>query len=111
MADGRGPGFFAGFIVGGAIGAVLGLIFAPRSGEETREMLMEKTDELRGRAEELSALAKASADELLELGKTVVDDQRTKVEQAIQASKEAADQVTTEMLTQLEKAQRQGEAQ
>ena len=32
--------FLAGFIVGGAIGAVAGVLLAPRSGEETRKMLM-----------------------------------------------------------------------
>lgn len=109
MAEGRGPGFFAGFLLGGIVGAAFGLLLAPRSGEETREMLMEKSGELRNVAEELSALAKAGADELLEASKTVVDEQRTKVEQAIQAGREAADEMTTEMLTKLEKAQREGE--
>ncbi len=109
MADGRGPGFFAGVLTGGIIGAALALVFAPRPGEETREILLEKSAELRNKAQELSALAKEGADELLERGKSVVEEQRAKVEEAIQAGKEAADQVTTEMLSQLEKAQREGE--
>ena len=43
--------FLAGFAVGAAIGAVAGILLAPKSGAETREMLsdtakdvMEKTD-------------------------------------------------------------------
>ena len=31
--------FLAGFIVGGAIGAIAGILLAPKSGEETRAML------------------------------------------------------------------------
>ena len=31
--------FLAGFIVGGAIGAIAGVLLAPKSGEETRAML------------------------------------------------------------------------
>ena len=33
--------FLAGFIVGGAIGAITGILLAPKSGEETREILGE----------------------------------------------------------------------
>lgn len=31
--------FLAGFVVGGALGAIAGILLAPQSGEETREML------------------------------------------------------------------------
>ena len=31
--------FFAGFIVGGALGALAGILLAPQSGEETRDLL------------------------------------------------------------------------
>ena len=31
--------FLAGFIVGGAIGAIAGVLLAPKSGEETRAMI------------------------------------------------------------------------
>lgn len=31
--------FLAGFIVGGALGAIAGVLLAPQSGDETREML------------------------------------------------------------------------
>lgn len=31
--------FLAGFIVGGALGAIAGILLAPQSGEETRELL------------------------------------------------------------------------
>ena len=39
MSDFRFPNKFVGFAVGMGIGAALGILFAPRSGEETREFL------------------------------------------------------------------------
>ncbi len=33
--------FIAGFAIGGVIGAVAGILLAPQSGEETREMIAE----------------------------------------------------------------------
>ncbi len=37
--------FIAGLIVGGAIGAIAGLLFAPESGEETRKKVAVKSKE------------------------------------------------------------------
>ncbi len=42
--------FLAGFIVGGAVGAILALLYAPQPGEETRTVLKEKGIELKERA-------------------------------------------------------------
>jgi gas vesicle protein len=38
--------FFAGFVVGGALGAVAGLLLAPQSGEETRDLLSDASKEV-----------------------------------------------------------------
>jgi gas vesicle protein len=35
-----------GLLVGGLIGAVLGILYAPRSGRETREDILNSTEEL-----------------------------------------------------------------
>jgi len=67
--------FLVGFIVGGLTGAVVALLFAPQSGEETRALIKDKSIELRdkaqvsaeeayARAEELAADARRRADEL-----------------------------------------------
>ena len=39
--------FLVGFIVGGLTGAVVSLLFAPQSGEETRALIKDKSIELR----------------------------------------------------------------
>lgn len=43
MSD-RGDGFFKGFVIGGIIGAVAGILLAPKSGRETREDLGEEAE-------------------------------------------------------------------
>jgi len=44
--------FFAGFIVGGLTGAIVSLLFAPQSGEETRAIIKDKAIELSEKASE-----------------------------------------------------------
>jgi gas vesicle protein len=51
-----GPNFFTGLLLGGIIGAVLGLLFAPQPGEKTRE-------QLRGKADEIASLGKSAWEE------------------------------------------------
>ena len=67
--------FLVGFIVGGLTGAVVALLFAPQSGEETRALIKDKsielcdkaqqtTEEALARAEQVAQEARARADEL-----------------------------------------------
>lgn len=67
--------FLVGFVVGGLSGAIVALLFAPQSGEETRALIKDKSIELRdkaqmtaeealARAEQLAADARARAEEL-----------------------------------------------
>lgn len=55
--------FLVGFIVGGLSGAVVALLFAPQTGEETRALIKDKSIELRDRAQQSTeeALARAEA--------------------------------------------------
>lgn len=45
MSDKSGD-FLKGLLIGGLIGAVAGILFAPKSGKETREDIARKADEL-----------------------------------------------------------------
>jgi gas vesicle protein len=51
MAEGNG-GLLKGLIIGGLIGAAIGILYAPKSGKETREDIARKTEDLMGKAKE-----------------------------------------------------------
>jgi gas vesicle protein len=92
--------FLVGFIVGGLTGAVVALLFAPQSGEETRALIKDKSIELRdraqhtaeealARAEATAAEARARADELArqlrDRGQAVYDDVRERGKAAVES--------------------------
>ena len=74
MADnngnGGGAGFWTGFVVGGMVGAIAGILFAPKSGEETRALIGEKTGEWRDRAEELAESAQSRVRSAVDEGRS-----------------------------------------
>ena len=51
MSHNHGVSFFAGLLIGGAIGATSMLLLAPQSGEETRTEIRDKGIELKEKAE------------------------------------------------------------
>lgn len=77
------------FLTGVSIGAVLGILFAPQSGEETREMIAERASESREYLLRKSRDLREQADELLERGKGMVNDQRDHLLAAVEAGKAA----------------------
>ena len=62
--DNKGAGnFFTGMLIGTVIGLAVGLLFAPQSGEETREMLRQKAAVAREKAAEVKErVRKTSSD-------------------------------------------------
>jgi gas vesicle protein len=61
--------FLIGFVVGGLTGAVVALLFAPQSGEETRTYIKEKSIELRDKAAEEVEVVASKAEKLAEEAK------------------------------------------
>lgn len=54
-------GFLKGVVLGGVIGAAIAILYAPQSGQKTREDINRKTEELRRKAkEEYRAMLKKS---------------------------------------------------
>ena len=75
MSDNRGFGaYLAGFILGGLIGAVVALLLAPQSGEETRTQIREKSIEIRDRASESIEEARMRAERAVEEARLRVDE-------------------------------------
>jgi gas vesicle protein len=77
------------FFLGLGLGVAVGLLFAPKSGEETRDFLRGKADEgkdyLKRRSEEL----RESASDYLEKGRSMVARQRENLTAAVDAGKSA----------------------
>jgi gas vesicle protein len=53
--NGGGGGFLLGLLMGGAVGFVAGMVFAPKSGEETRAFILDQSREWRDKADELTS--------------------------------------------------------
>ena len=62
---GSGVSFIKGLLFGGCIGAGLALLYAPKSGKDLREVLKEKSTELKTEAEKYYAEAKEISSDLL----------------------------------------------
>ncbi len=45
-------GFISGLLIGGLVGAAIGILYAPKSGKETREDICKKSEELMAKAKE-----------------------------------------------------------
>jgi gas vesicle protein len=95
--------FFKGLLFGGAIGAVIALLYAPRSGKETRDDLKRRSLELRDDAEAKLQLAQKKAEALLDDTKKQLDQLRKEAEGAMGDLKGTASNVFAEGLDTLEK--------
>jgi len=56
-----GSNFLVGFIIGAIAGVAIGLLYAPKSGKETRALLKEKAGEVKEKASEVTGRVKESA--------------------------------------------------
>jgi gas vesicle protein len=77
------------FLVGLGIGALVGILFAPKSGEETREFLSQKADEGRDYAQRKARELRERAEDILERGKTVAVRQKENLSAAVDAGRDA----------------------
>jgi gas vesicle protein len=92
----RGGGFLSGFMFGGLIGAALGLVLAPRSGEETRQMIRDRGVELRDQVSRGVEEVKASADQLQQRGRDFVEENRDRIERTATAVRDTAKETWTQ---------------
>src|SRR2546427_711856 len=71
------------FVVGLGLGALVGILFAPKSGEETREFLVEKADEGSKYAQRKARELKERAEDLIEKSKEVAARQKESITAAV----------------------------
>ena len=85
----KGNGKAGYLLLGMGIGAAVSLLFAPRTGQDMRHAIREKTDKgreaLERRSHQLSEIARSAIDK----GKQYVDGGRATVNDAVDAGKQA----------------------
>ena len=101
-SESRGGDFVAGVILGGLIGAAVGLLLAPQTGEETQAQLRERGIELKERVAEFSEEARKKAEQWQEEALAVVEKQKAHLGEAIEEGKKAATKKKKELVEQLE---------
>ncbi len=78
--------FLVGFLVGGLTGAVVSLLLAPQSGEETRTIIKEQAIELKDKANvtatDLYGKAETSANEAIKKAELLLNEAKTKAMEA-----------------------------
>lgn len=86
MANNNGllKGLIIGVLAGGAVGALIALLYAPKSGRELRADIKEKADDFMEGAEEYISAAKSRAGE-------IVSEAKKRSEQLITDAKHKAD--------------------
>ncbi len=84
------PGsFISGVLLGTAIGAITGLLVAPRTGRETRQLLKKSADALPELAEDVSTSVQIQADRLSESALRKWDQTLRRLQEAIAAGVDA----------------------
>ena len=117
--DHFGKGVIIGFLAGGALGAALALLYAPKTGRELREEIKSKKDDYldeaekylaeakdkaidlindgKKRSEKLIKDAKIKSDELLKDAEKILTDARSKTGDMVKSGKEKVDEKSSQI--------------
>jgi gas vesicle protein len=87
--EGNGGTNLGFFLAGLGMGAVMALLFAPRSGRETREYIAEKAEEGRDYVKAKTEDLRRQAEGAVEKGKDLVTKQKELLSAALEAGKQA----------------------
>lgn len=94
MADRDGSSFLW-FLAGLGVGAVVGVLYAPRSGDETREVLRSKAQEGGERVRQQARRAREQASDWVDRGGDVLNQQKERFRSAYEAGRQAYQETTT----------------
>ncbi len=89
MSNNRSGSFLGGLVLGAAAGTIAGILIAPRTGRETRQILKKSADALPELAEDLSTTVQLQADRLSESALRNWDSTLVRLKDAIAAGMEA----------------------
>ncbi len=94
MSD-RDGNSFVWFLAGLGIGAVVGVLYAPRSGDETREALLAKAQEGREQVRHKARKVREQAEDWVERGRDVVNQQKDQLRTAYEAGRQKYRETTS----------------
>src|SRR5215467_5353407 len=95
MAD-RDGNSFLWFLAGLGVGAVAGVLYAPRSGNETREVLRTRAEEGREYVRDRARTARSQANQWMDRGREVLNQQKDQFRAAYDAGRQAYHDATAE---------------
>ena len=86
-----GGGFLIGLLCGTALGAAIGMMFAPKAGSEIRQTLYDSTNDIRRRAYEKYDQATEQVNNIVSKGRQAVDRGREAFDSARQSAGNGTD--------------------
>jgi gas vesicle protein len=89
MSENNGASKLGFFLAGLGIGAVLAILFAPKSGKETRDYIAQRAEEGRDYMKAKTDELRKQAEETVEKGKDLVTKQKELLSAALEAGKQA----------------------
>jgi gas vesicle protein len=98
MAENRTGAFVGGLLLGTAVGTVIGLLLAPRSGRETRRLLKKSAETLPEVAEDVTTSLQYQSEKLLDSAQKSLDEALLRLQQAVAVGREAMLQKRQELM-------------
>jgi len=89
MSENNGASKLGFFLAGLGMGAILALLFAPKSGKETRDYIAQKAGEGRDYVKSKGEDLRKQTEEVIEKGKDLVSKQKELLSAALEAGKQA----------------------
>jgi gas vesicle protein len=93
MAD-RDGNSFLWFLAGLGVGAVVGVLYAPHSGDEMRDVIRTKAQEGADLAKQQARRAREQANEWVDRGRDVINQQKEQFRNAYEAGRQAYNETT-----------------
>lgn len=99
MSENNGGSSFLWFLAGLGIGAAVGVLYAPRSGEEMRGMIRERAETGRDYVVTRGREAREQVNEWVDRGRDVLQRQKDQLNAALDAGRQAYREATSEGAT------------
>jgi len=93
MAENDGNSFLW-FLAGLGVGAIVGVLYAPRSGDETRDVIRSKAQEGSERVRQQARRAREQAGDWVDRGRDVINQQKEQLRNAYEAGRQAYNETT-----------------